>query len=311
MANQKKVAVFGGTGFIGSNILKELSNNSFTINILIRRGSENKLPKVNNINVYNGDLSDIESVKKTINNCDTIIYAVGIIREYRKKGITFDKLHYEYFKNIVDIAKISGVKRIIYISANGVREDGTNYQSTKYRAEQYLINNFDYWTIFRPSVVFGNPDGKMEFVSQLKEDILDKHIPVPLFFNLNPFSYKQFFQSNPVHVNDLVKIIIKSIERFNSKNQTYHVGGPIQTTWSGMLKTISKVTGKRKIYLPVPVSIVQIIASIFDGFNLLPITSTQIKMLKDDNICDSTNLFEEYDIQPISFNFDSIKYLNN
>jgi len=309
MADQKKVAIFGSTGFVGSNILKELSNNSHSINALIRKGSENKLPKVNDLKRFIGDLSDKRIVQETINKCDTVIYAVGIIREYKKRGITFQKLHYEYFKHIVDIAKSSGVKRIIYISANGVRDKGTKYQITKYKAEQFLIDNFDNWTIFRPSVVFGDPEGKMEFISQLKEDILDKHIPVPLFFRLNPFGYKHFFKSNPVHVEDLAKLVVRSINSISSNNQTYPVGGPIQTTWIGMLKTISNVIEKKKIKLPVPVSAVQMIATIFGGFNLLPITPAQIKMLKENNICDATKLFEEYDIQPIEFGADSIKYL--
>jgi len=310
MDNNKKIAVFGGTGFIGSNILKELSSNSFSINALIRKGSENKLPGDNNIKTIYGDLSDNGTIKESINNSDTVIYAVGIIREYRKREITFDKLHYEYFKNIVDIAKSNGVNRIIYISANGVKPSGTKYQTTKYKAEQYLKENFNNWIIFRPSVVFGNPNGKMEFVSQLREDIVDKNIPVPLFFRLNPFSYKQFFKSNPVHINDLAKLVVKSIDSNHSKNQIYHVGGPLQTTWNGMLKTVTNVLNKRKLYLPVPISIMQFIAAIFDRINLLPITATQIKMLKEDNICDSTDLFAEYDIHPIGFNSDSINYLN-
>jgi len=306
----EKIAVFGGTGFVGSYILKELSNNSYRANLLVRKGSEDKTLKVNNLNVFYGNISDVDSIKETIKHCEIIIYAVGIIREYKKSGITFEKLHYEYFKNIVDISQRHKIKKIIYISANGVNNTGTGYQTSKYKAEQYLKENFTNWTIFRPSVVFGDPKGKMEFVTQLKEEIIDKLIPLPLFFRINPFKYNAFFKSNPVHVQDLAELVVKSIDSTNAKNQTYQVGGPILTSWSSMLKSIGHVVGKKKISLPVPISVVQLIATIIDKLNILPITAAQIKMLKENNICNSENIFHDFGIKPTGFNADSIKYLN-
>ncbi|MFC1565627.1 NAD(P)H-binding protein [Candidatus Neomarinimicrobiota bacterium] len=306
-----KVAVFGGTGFVGSYILKELSNNSFSINALVRKDSENKIPKVNNINVINGDLSDIDSVKETIKHCDIVIYAVGIIREYSKRGITFEKLHYEYFKNIVDISKSAVIKKVIYISANGAKPIGTKYQTSKYLAEQYLQNNFNNWTIFRPSVVFGDPEGKMEFVSQLKKDIVNKYFPVPLFFRSNPFKYNIFFKSNPVHVGDLAKLVVKGLQSDNANNVIFTVGGLQETTWHSMLKTISNTTNRKKIFLLVPIIIVQIFAKMLDRFRFFPITYDQLKMLKEDNICASEDIFREFDIKPKEFSTDNLDYLQN
>ena len=309
MASHTKVAVFGGTGFIGSNIIEELVNTNYKPKALVRESSISKLP-IGNIEIIKGNFDDQKSIDSTLQNCDVIIYAVGIIRENIKKGISFDKVHFEYFRNIVDLSKENGIKRIIYVSANGVKEVGTKYQTSKYKAEQYLKNNFDNWTIFRPSVVYGDPKGKVEFMTQLKEEIVDKPFPVPLFFKTNPLKTDQFFRSNPVHVKDLAQLIVKSINSKYSKNKIHKVGGLVQVSWKYMLKSISQVLSKKKFFFPVPISLVYLISKIFDKFHFFPITSSQIKMLREDNTCDSKDLFEQYDIKPIPFSYNSILYLD-
>jgi len=309
MTDSPKVAVFGCTGFIGSYMLKELSINSNPTNVLVRKNSIHKLPKVKNNKIIKGELTELESIKSTIKDCNIIIYAIGIIREYKSSGITFDKLHFEYFKNIVDLAKEIGIDRIIYISSNGAKQYGTKYQSSKYKAEQYLAENIDNWTIYRPSVVFGDPDGRAEFVTQLRDDIIQKNIPAPLFFRLNPFSYKQFFKSNPVHVEDLVKLVVRGLESDKTNLQIFPVGGARQTSWESILKTIDKKLNRKKIFLPVPIIIIQTLAKLFDRFEFFPITYDQIVMLKEDNICLSDKIFKEFEIVPKDFSFDNLNYI--
>ena len=53
------------------------------------------------------------------------------------------------------------------MSANGIHKNGTSYQATKYLAEEYLKESKLKYTIFRPSVIFGDPQGRMEFATQL------------------------------------------------------------------------------------------------------------------------------------------------
>jgi NADH dehydrogenase len=172
------------------------------------------------------------------------------------------------------------------------------------------MNNFDNWTIFRPSVVYGNPGEKIEFLTQLKNDIIDKPIPVPLFFQINPFESKSFFRSSPVHVKDLSKLIVKSLDSGYSKNRIHKVGGPDETTWYFMLKSICRVLNNKKLFILLPIVLLQFLAKLLDRFSFFPITSAQLKMLNEDNICDSTDLFDQYKITPTKFTDDSIGYLN-
>ena len=198
-----KVAVFGGTGFVGKYILKSLKNHEHEIYSLIRNGSESKISDIDGINIINGEVYNNTSLDQTMMNCSTVIYNIGIIRQFKSKGITFEKLHYEFAKMVIDRAVHYNIKHFILMSANGVKEQGTGYQSTKYRAEEYLKSSGLNYTIFRPSLVFGKPKNDQEFCSQLRDTMLKLPIPAPLFFaGLNITSAGQFSMS-PIHVENV------------------------------------------------------------------------------------------------------------
>jgi len=82
-----KVALFGGTGFVGTYITEELLNNNHDPVLLVRPGSENKVYLPDKCHVNVGYITDFESIEQTINNTDAVIYNIGIIRQFPKKGI--------------------------------------------------------------------------------------------------------------------------------------------------------------------------------------------------------------------------------
>ena len=146
-----KVALFGGTGFVGSYIVKELIKQGYTPKVLVRPGSEKKLVHSEKCDIISGDIFNKNSINEVITDVDATIYNIGIIRQFKRQGITYEKLHFQSAKNCIDIAKQNGINKFILMSANGVCADGTNYFKTKWMAEQYLKNTDLDWTIFRPT----------------------------------------------------------------------------------------------------------------------------------------------------------------
>ena len=134
--------------------------------------------------LIDGDIDNINAIENTITGTSAIIYNIGIIREFPSQNITYEKLHFESVKRCIDIAQKVGVKRFILMSANGVKKDGTRYQTSKWKADEELKRSELEWTIFRPSLIFGNPNGKerTEFCTQLRNDMLNLPFPAPLFF---------------------------------------------------------------------------------------------------------------------------------
>ncbi len=305
-----KVALFGGTGFVGTHITKELINNHHDPVLLVRPESENKVYLPDKCHVNIGYITDFESIEQTINNTDAVIYNIGIIRQFPKKGITFEAMHFEGARHCMEAAERLGVKRFILMSANEVKYDGTGYQSTKFLAEQYLKNTELEWTIFRPSLIFGDPKGKQEFCSQLRDDMLSLPLPAPLFFEgLIPWTAGQF-EMSPIHIKDVVSIFVKALDMEKTIGKIYELGGPKTYNWIELIDIISAASEKKKWKIPAPVMPIKLAASIFERFPFFPITKEQLTMLLEGNTCDSTRSFKDFEVDPISFSVKNLKYLN-
>ena len=197
------------------------------------------------------------------------------------------------------------------MSANGVKVDGTGYQRTKYLAEEYLkFSNLD-WTIFRPSLIFGDPrgGGRPEFCSQLKKDMLSLPFPAPNFHpGLNPMNAGKFAMS-PIHINNVAEFFVKSIELKESIKKIYSLGGEAYY-WKDIITTIAKSYGKKKWTVPAPAIGVQILATFLGRFSWFPITKDQITMLLEGNVCDSKEFYDLFQIEQIPFNTETLSYLN-
>ena len=304
-----KVAVFGGTGFVGKYILKSLTNHNHDIYALVRNGSESKISDIDNINIINGEVDNNTSLDQTMMNCSTIIYNIGIIRQFKSKGITYEKLHFEFAKKVIDRAVHYNIKHFILMSANGVKEYGTGYQSTKYRAEQYLKDSGLNYTIFRPSLVFGRPKNDQEFCTQLRDTMLKLPIPAPIFFPGLNITKAGDFSMSPIHVENVADFFVKSIQNEKHYMQTYSLGGMHSFNWKQIIQTISGALKKNKFTIPAPVLPIKLVASILDRFKFFPITRDQLTMLLEGNTCDSKDLFSDFDITPIEFNTKNLSYL--
>ena len=243
----QRIGLFGGTGFVGSYLVDALLASNFHPVVLVRAGSEAKLRQLNRCTIVNGDIDDADAIKRVADDSDALIYNIGILREFPKRGITFAKLQDDAARRVMDAAAAAGVRRFLLMSANGVKPGGTAYQRSKYNAEAYLqATNLD-WTIFRPSVLFGDPRGRMEFATQLSAEIIDSPLPAPLFHaGLLPFGAGGFCMS-PVHVSDVAAAFVKALQDPQTIGQTFHLGGPESITWREILKRLAAARGRRKV----------------------------------------------------------------
>ena len=153
----KNILVFGGTGFVGKAITKKLIEYNYKPVLFIRESSTNKIPSEikNKIEVIIGNIEKIEDYEDKIKSYEiyAIIYLIGLIREFPQKNIKFIDYHYNWLKKVIDLAIKLNINRFILMSANGVKENGTTYQRTKFMGEEYLRKTNLNWTIFRPSLI--------------------------------------------------------------------------------------------------------------------------------------------------------------
>lgn len=306
-----KVALFGGTGFVGSYIIDQILQAGYIPRILVRPGSKDKVVSNDKCEIVEGDINSKDAIVNVLEDAEAVIYNIGIIREFTGQSITYENLHFEGAVSVMNASAEKGIKRFILMSANGVCPDGTGYQKTKWMSEQYLKNTNLDWTIFRPSTIFGDPRGygRPEFCSQLKKDLISLPFPAPLFHKgLIPFNAGSFAMS-PIHVKDVADIFVSSIGKENDYGQTIELGGETEVTWKEFINIISTACGKKKLAVPAPVIAVKTVATIFERFSWFPVTKDQLTMLLEGNTCDSKKYFSDNEINPIPFNIDNLSYL--
>ena len=304
-----KVAIFGGTGFVGGYLVDELVNQGHIPVALVRPGSERKLRQADACVQVSGAIDEADAIRRTLEGADAAIYNIGILRALPRRGITFDALHFEGAKRSMDLADETGVRRFLLMSANGVRADGTAYQQSKFMAEQYLQTTGLDWTIFRPSVLFGDPHGNMEFATQLYRDIVSWPIPMPLFHDGIVPVHAGSVEMSPIHAADVARVFVASLDKPESIGKIYPLGGPDRMSWKTILQTIAQATGKRRLGVPVPAWMMKAVADLFERMPEFPLTRDQITMLMEGNTCDSREVFQLFGIEPTPFCAETLGYL--
>jgi len=305
-----RVAIIGGTGFVGSYIVDALLAQEHDVSMLVRPGSEHKVCHSVSVRIVAGSIDSTASIGDLVAGCDAVIYCVGILREFPKKGITYEATQYDGVANTVDAALKNDVRRFLLMSANGVKIPGTRYQETKKRAEDRVLASGLDATIFRPSIIFGDPRGQMEFATQLFQDMVEKPIPAVGFFSgLNPDSGAVLM--SPVHVVDVAQAFVNSLTDKSTIGETYNLGGPDILSWTEMIRRIATATGRKKWIIPLPINLMKLAATLFGWLPFFPVTRDQLSMLAEGNTADPDTIESLSGKSPASFSIENLDYLND
>lgn len=304
-----KVAIIGGSGFVGFHLVRHLLDAGHTPRLLVRPGSDSKIEHVDRCEIVHGQVGDCATLNHCLAGADAVIYLIGILREFPARGITFEALQHQGVVDTIAAAQENGVERFLLMSANGIHAAGTPYQRTKYQAEMALKSSALRWTIFRPSVIFGDPQGRMEFCSQLKKDIIDSPLPAPLFFNGFLPIHAGEFELAPVSVADVAAAFTLALTEPRTESQTYSLCGPQRYAWKEILNLIAAASGKSKLMVPAPALAIRAVAGLFDRYPWFPISRDQIHMLMEGNVCTENDSFARLGLTPTPFGVDQLSYL--
>ncbi len=297
------VLVTGASGFIGRHVCAELVKVGHPVRGLARLVPIRK-NRVEGVEYIPGvDISDaVTLTSEMFKDVDAIIHLVGIIAEIKRKGQTFQRVHVEGTRNVVDEAKRAGFDgRMVYMSAIGSSLNAAaEYSRTKYQAERIVIGSEFPYTIFRPSLVIG-PDG--EFIAQMKDLVLHGGLPINAPFPVIPVPGSGFNLFQPVWVEDLVQCVVKSLVMGETINQIYEIGGATQLSFNELIKGIAKSLGKpKKPLLHAPIPLLYAAATVMEKIlTKPPVTRDQLKNLALDNITISQDIKELFKLTPLGF----------
>lgn len=292
-----KVFLTGATGFVGSHILTELLKRGHTARCLIRPTTLRKLEERARLKerpateYHPGDIDDPASLSSGMEGCEAIIHLVGIIRE--KGKATFQRVHFLGSKNMVDAARQVGIRRFIHMSALGASaQAASEYHRTKVQAEEYLIRSGLDYTIFRPSIIFGPGDGFVNLLAGIVRS-------TPFFF---PVIGSGSSRLQPVSVYNVAQLFVESLSHPQAIGKVYEVGGPKAYTVNEIVELVLRTMEKRRTKVFIPVGMMFPLVRLMETVSpVVPITSDQLKMLLEDNVCNVEGLKSDFSIEWIDF----------
>ena len=271
----KKIAVIGGSGFLGKSLLKLLSNENAEIILFTRKKNYqknlNKIFPDNNIKCIQWNINNLNIIEENIKNVDSIINLCGIL--FENKSGDFFRVHTDVPAFLGKISLKHKLNTLIHVSALGVSTNSeSKYSRSKAEGENQMLEHFPKGKILRPSLLFGKGDN---FFGQFSE--MSKISPI-----LPVISTSTKFQ--PVFVEDVAKAIIKLLKDRKNKNNIYELGGEIIYSFEELLKILLEIKNIKRFLIPLNPKLMMIPAFFLQNLPKPPFTVDQMILLKTDNI---------------------------
>lgn len=280
--------VFGGSGFIGRNVVRELAKRGWRVRVAVRRPHLahflRPMGSVGQIQLKQANVRHRPSIAEALKGADAVVNLVGVL--HQSGAQRFDSVQAGGAAAIADLAAEADVETFVQVSAIGADpESDSLYARSKAEGERAVREAVPTATIMRPSIVFGQED---EFFNRFAgmAAALPPFAPLPLIGG-----GKTRFQ--PVYVDDVADAICEALARPEAKGRTYELGGPRIYTFRELMELMLKEIGMRRILLPVPFPLAFMLGLAGEIVGRLPfidpfLTRDQVRQLKRDNVVDAS-----------------------
>jgi uncharacterized protein YbjT (DUF2867 family) len=267
-----KIAIIGGTGFVGRHLARRLILAGHEV-VLISRGVDNRdasirdLPGVTFAAV---GTSDPAALATAFEGCVTVAHLGGINREIGEQ--TYANVHLQGTANVVEAAKQAGVSKILFLSFLRARPDcGSPYHESKFAAEELVRNSGLDYTIFKAGVIYGSGDHMLDHITHALHTF-------PIFLLVG-------FKKQPVRpmaVEDLIDVMMASILDGALSRKTVPITGPEEINLGEVVARISRAANKKRLTFPVPVWVHYAMAWFCERMMTTPLAArAQVRILSE------------------------------
>lgn len=266
-----RVVVTGASGYVGRAAVAVLVQAGHDVVAIARHAALN-----GNVHGLALDVTQ-DDLRPALRDADAVIHLVGIIRERPEAGVTFERLHVDATRRVLDAVRQTNVSRLVHMSALGTsKAGGSAYFETKWAAEEAVRQAWPTATIVRPSLMFG---GGADFFATLRGLARNPVVPVPGAGD-TPF--------DPVARTDVAQALAAMIADSTAEGETYEIGGPERITLNQLIDRVGATLG-RSIPLPkmhIPVGALRPLVSLGERLPRFPLTRDQLAMLRIPNVTD-------------------------
>lgn len=298
---QGLVTVFGGTGFVGAQVVRALAKRGARIRVAARRPGRGyrlrMLGDVGQIEIVQANLRDEASAARALDGAEACVNLVSTL--YNVGRQTFQALNVDGAATLAKLAKQAGVKRFVQMSAIGADADSeSEYARTKAEGEAAVRRVYKDAVIVRPSIVFGQDDNFFNRFGSMAATLP--------FLPLIGGGETRF---QPVFVGDVGAAVARCATDPACAGATYELGGPAVYSFRELMQLVVKETQRKRSLLVIPFSVASVIGKLGDlqtvlhgAIGLIPppqITSDQVILLQKDNVANPAGLgLVDLGIQP-------------
>lgn len=270
----KTACIFGGTGFIGRQVVRELCKAGWRVKVASRAPeSAFELKVSGSVGQVVGvpcDYSDAD-IASCVAGCDAVINLVGIL--FEKKKNTFEKIHVDLPQKIARACAAKQVDRLIHISALGVDRAESRYARSKKRGEEEVARFFPAVTILRPSVVFGAGD-----------EFFNRFARMARLAPFLPLIGGEKTKLQPVYVGDIADAVMACLKNPDCKGRIYELGGPEILGFRQIYLRLFAHTRRARPLIPLPFALARVLGLVLGILPVPPLTADQVDTLRSDNI---------------------------
>lgn len=292
----EKVLVTGANGLLGSNVVRQLSNYGYLVKSMIRKGSDKSSLLNTKCELFEGEITNISDVRKAVADCQYIIHAAANTSQSNTKFDSYKKTNIEATKILIEVAKQYKVKRFVFVSTANCFTNGS--------MEQPGTENSKFMPWLKESgYAYSKYIAQQEVIREVKENAFPAIIVNPTFL-VGPYDYKPssgklllyalnnrllFYPPGGKSFVDVASASRAiSCALFRGKiGECYLLSGE-NLSYKRFYKEVAKLSGKRKIMIPIPKQFLLAIGSvsnILQGiFSLnLPLNMVNARLLCLDN----------------------------
>lgn len=292
--NNKKIALIGGCGFVGTVIATRLAKQGHQLSILSRSRERAKhLWPLPNAQVTEINHFDTTQLRHALKDIEVVINLAGILNEHKDNGEGFRRAHVTLTQEILAACEVNNIPRYLHMSALNADPFGKSYYlRSKGEAEKQVISaGVDGLavTIFRPSVIFGRGDSLFNrFASLLR---MSPVLPLACAGT----------RLQPVYVGDVAEAVIGTIPNKQSYGQRYDLAGPEVISLKELVEYVNELLDLKRLIVPLGARLSKYQAHIFEHLPGKPFSLDNLRSASEDNVCIRENGLKLLDIIPTSF----------
>jgi NADH dehydrogenase len=271
----KLVTVFGGSGFVGRYVVRELARRGYLVRVACRRpdlaGHLQPLGNVGQIQAVQANLRVRWSVDRAVQGADHVINLVGILAEGGRQR--FSAIHDFGARAIAEAARSVGAG-LTHVSALGAdMRSQSNYARTKAQGEKAVLQTLGDAVIFRPSIVFGPED-----------QFFNRFAAMARLSPVLPLIGGGETRFQPVYVGDVATAVARSVDGEVAGGNIYELGGPNVLSFKQCMEEMLEVIGRKRLLAPVPWWLAGMQGAVLGMLPGKLLTSDQVTLLRSDNV---------------------------